>query len=137
VMQIRNDYDKKVFNGDIGRIVAIEVNDRRLIVSFDNRPIAYEASDLDSLVPAYAVSIHKYQGSECPCIVMPIHTAHFKLLQRNLLYTGLTRGKKLVVIVGSKKAIAMAVQNDSSGNRHTGLKEALLSTKIAATPAGC
>ncbi len=92
-----------------------------LQVTFDNRPVEYEFAELDELVLAYAVSIHKYQGSECPCIIIPIHTSHFKLLQRNLLYTALTRGKKLVVLIGSKQAIALAIQNDEVEKRHTGL----------------
>ena len=80
---------------------------------------------MDELILAYAVSIHKYQGSECPCIIIPIHTSHFKLLHRNLLYTGVTRGKKLVILVGTKKALAIAVKNDEVKKRFTGLKEAL------------
>jgi len=91
------------------------------------RPTATTFDELDELVLAYAVSIHKYQGSECPCIIIPVHTTHFKLLHRNLLYTGVTRGKKLVVLVGTKKALAIAVRNDEVKRRHTGLGQALLS----------
>lgn len=126
VMQIRNNYQKEIYNGDIGRIEDIDFSSQELLVSFDDREIPYDFSELDELVLAYAVSVHKYQGSECPCIIMPIHTSHFKLLQRNLLYTGVTRGKKLVILVGTKKALAMAVKNDEVKKRHTGLKSALI-----------
>ena len=91
----------------------------------DDKEVIYELSDLDQLALAYAVSIHKYQGSECPCVILPIHTTHFKLLHRNLFYTGVTRGKKLVVLVGTKKAIAIAVRNDEIQKRHTGLQKSL------------
>lgn len=126
VMQIRNNYQKEVFNGDIGRISDVDFASQELVVTFDEREIVYDFSELDELVLAYAVSVHKYQGSECPCVVIPIHTSHFILLQRNLLYTGVTRGKKLVILVGTKKALAMAVRNDEVKKRYTGLKPALL-----------
>lgn len=126
VMQIRNNYKKEVFNGDVGYILAIDAEEQTLIVHFDERQIVYEFSELDELVLAYAVSIHKSQGSEYPCVVIPVHTTHFKLLQRNLLYTAVTRGKKLVVIVGTKKAIMLAINNEEIKERHTGLKQALL-----------
>lgn len=126
VMQLRNDYNKLVFNGDIGRITKINNVDQQVVVQMDDREVTYEFADLDELVLAYAVSIHKYQGSECPCIVMPVHTSHFKLLTRNLLYTGVTRGKKLVVLVGTTKALAIAVNNDDVKKRHTGLQQALM-----------
>lgn len=125
VMQIRNNYQKLVYNGDVGKIVDIDMIEQTLKVVFDGRPVLYEFLEIDELVLAYAVSIHKYQGSECPCIVIPIHTSHFKLLYRNVLYTGVTRGKKLVVLVGSKKALAIAVQNSDTQKRHTGLQEAI------------
>lgn len=125
VMQIRNDHKREVYNGDIGRILSIDTVEQQVTVQIDDREVIYEFSDLDELVLAYAASVHKYQGSECPCIVMPIHTTHFKLLHRNLLYTGVTRGKKLVVLVGSKKAIALAVKNDEVKRRYTGLRQAL------------
>lgn len=125
VMQIRNDHQRAVYNGDIGRIVSIDPVEQTLIVRIDDRDILYEFSDLDELVLAYATSIHKYQGSECPCVIMPIHTTHFKLLHRNLLYTGVTRGKRLVVLVGTKKAIALSVKNDEVKRRYTGLQQAL------------
>lgn len=126
VMQLRNDYKRDVFNGDIGRIVKINAVDQQVIVTIDERDVIYEYNDLDELVLSYAVSIHKYQGSECPCIVMPIHTSHFKLLNRNLLYTGVTRGKRLVILVGSKKALFMAVKNDEVKKRYTGLQQAMM-----------
>lgn len=128
VMQIRNNYSKEVFNGDVGQISAIDLDDQTILIDFDGREILYEFSEMDEVVLAYAVSVHKYQGSECPCVVIPVHTTHFKLLHRNLLYTGVTRGKKLVILVGTKKAISMAVRNDEIKQRHTGLKQAILGT---------
>lgn len=122
VMQIRNNYQKEVYNGDVGYIDAIDLSDQVVKVSFDDKVVSYEFTELDELELAYAVSIHKYQGSECPCIIIPIHTSHFKLLYKNLLYTGITRGKKLVILVGSKKAIGMAVHNEDVRKRYTGLK---------------
>lgn len=126
VMQIRNDYKKGVFNGDIGRITKIDLAEQQVHVCIDEKEIAYDFFGLEDLVLAYAVSVHKYQGSECPCVVIPIHTSHFKLLYRNLLYTGVTRGKKLVVLVGTKQAIALAVKNDEVKKRYTGLRPALI-----------
>lgn len=123
VMQIKNNYDKNVFNGDVGQIV--EISEDLVFVRFDEKEVEYDFADLDELVLAYAVSVHKYQGSECPCIVIPIHTSHFKLLHRNLLYTAVTRGKKQVYLVGSKRAIGMAVSNNQVQKRHTGLEKAI------------
>jgi exodeoxyribonuclease V alpha subunit len=131
VMQIRNDYDKGVFNGDVGRIEAISAVDQQMAVVIDERTVLYDFSDLDDLVLAYAVSIHKYQGSECPCIIIPVHTTHFKLLHRNLLYTGVTRGKRLVVLVGTKRAVAIALKNDEVRRRYTGLRQALRGERAA------
>lgn len=125
VMQIRNDYKKEVFNGDVGRIAHINALEQEIIVRFDDREVVYDFGDIDDLVLAYAVSIHKYQGSECPCVVIPVHTTHFKLLHRNLLYTGVTRGKSLVVLVGTKKAISIAVRNDEVRRRYTSLRHLL------------
>lgn len=125
VMQIRNDYQKEIFNGDVGYIKKIDITEQEVIVSFDDKPVVYDFMDLDDLVLAYAVSIHKYQGSECSCVVIPVHTTHFKLLYRNLLYTGVTRGKKLVVLVGTKKALAIAVRNDEVRRRYTSLRQLL------------
>lgn len=126
VMQLRNDYQKEVYNGDIGRITQINPTDQHLVVTFDDREVIYDSSDCDELILSYAVSIHKYQGSECPCVVIPVHTTHFKLLNRNLLYTAVTRGKKIVVLVGTKKALMIAVKNDEVKKRYTGLQEALI-----------
>lgn len=125
VMQIRNNYDKGVRNGDIGRISSIDSGEQMLTVVFDGETVEYQFTELDELLLAYATSVHKYQGSECPCIVIPIHTSHFKLLHRNLLYTAVTRGKKQVYIVGTKKAIAIAIHNDHVQKRHTGLEKAM------------
>ena len=125
VMQIGNDYDKEVYNGDIGRIASIDEEEKEVKVIMDDREVVYDYSDLDELVHAYAVSVHKSQGSEYPAVVIPILTQHYVLLQRNLLYTGVTRGKKLVVIVGTKKAMAIAVKNNRTENRFTLLKQRL------------
>ncbi|OGN63973.1 MAG: recombinase RecD [Chlamydiae bacterium RIFCSPHIGHO2_12_FULL_49_9] len=125
VMQIRNNYDKKVYNGDIGRIIDIDSAEQTMNIAFDDKLVSYEFAELDEIVLAYATSVHKYQGSECPCIVMPIHTSHFKLLHRNLLYTAVTRGKRQVYLVGTKKAIGIAVGNDQVQKRYTGLEGAI------------
>ena len=126
IMQIRNNYQREVFNGDVGCIAKIDRTEQTVLVSFDKKQLSYDFSDLDELVLAYAVSVHKFQGCECPCVVMPVHTCHFKLLHRNLLYTGVTRGKRLVVLVGTKQALAIAVKNDEVKKRHTGLQQALM-----------
>jgi exodeoxyribonuclease V alpha subunit len=126
VMQIVNNYDKEVYNGDIGRIASIDEEAKEVKVIIDDRDIIYDYSDLDELVHAYAISVHKSQGSEYPAVVIPILTQHYVLLQRNLLYTGVTRGKKLVVIVGTKKAMAIAVKNNKTEKRYTLLKERLM-----------
>ena len=128
VMQIRNNYDKEVFNGDIGRINKIDREEQEIIVNYDGRMVSYEYSELDEIVLAYAVSVHKSQGSEYPVVVMPVLTQHYMLLQRNLLYTGITRGKKLVVLVGTNKAVAIAIKNNKPQKRYTLLKERLLAT---------
>ncbi len=125
VMQIRNNYDKQVFNGDMGRIRDIDQDAHTLVVDFEGLPIDYEFSQLDELVHAYAVSVHKAQGSEFPVVVMPILTQHYVLLQRNLLYTGITRARELVVLVGSKRALAIAVHNEKIAYRNTRLADAL------------
>lgn len=125
VMQLKNDYDKAVFNGDMGRIESIQPQDQIVTVLFDEKKVEYDYTELEDLVLGYACSIHKFQGSECPCVIIPIHTSHFKLLHRNLLYTGVTRGKKQVYIVGTTKAVAIAIHNDQVQKRYTGLKEAL------------
>jgi exodeoxyribonuclease V alpha subunit len=126
VMQIRNNYDKEVFNGDIGRIVRIDREEQEIMVNYDGRAVPYDYPDLDEIVLAYAVSVHKSQGSEYPVVVIPILTQHYMLLQRNLLYTGITRGKKMVVLVGTKKAIAIAIKNNKPQKRYTLLKDRLI-----------
>ncbi len=123
VMQIRNDYDKDVFNGDIGVVREIADDGRLTIELLDGRRATWEAGELDQLVHAYAVSVHKSQGSEYPAVVIPLLTQHYMMLQRNLLYTAITRGKRLVVLVGSRKAIGMAVRNDETRTRWTWLAE--------------
>lgn len=126
VMQIRNNYDKEVYNGDVGRIVKIDRIEQEVHIRYDDqRNVTYDFTEMDEVVLAYAVSIHKYQGSECPCIIMPFHTTHFTLLNKNLLYTGVTRGKKMVVLIGTNRAIYIALKNDQTASRWTGLKQAL------------
>lgn len=138
VMQIRNNYEKEVYNGDVGKIIAMDLTDQNIKVSFDGKIVEYEFLELDEIVLAYAVSIHKYQGSECPCVIIPVHTTHFKMLYKNLLYTGITRGKKLVVLVGTRKALAIAVKNVEVQRRYTGLRQAvckMLSSTYVEEPA--
>ena len=125
VMQIRNNYDKEVFNGDIGVVSSVSLEDRELSVDFDGRIITYDATELDELVLAYATTIHKSQGSEYPIVVMPIMMTHFVMLQRNLIYTGVTRAKKGLIIVGTKKAIAVSVRNLTVDKRNTLLTETI------------
>jgi exodeoxyribonuclease V alpha subunit len=123
VMQLRNDYDRNVFNGDIGVIATVDVDAGTAQVDFDRRLVLYERAELDQLVHAYAVSVHKSQGSEYPAVVIPLVTQHFMMLQRPLLYTAVTRGKRLVVLVGSKRAVALAVRNADAARRNTWLAE--------------
>ncbi len=139
VMQIRNNYDKDVFNGDLGRVKRIDLVEQQVIVEMENaaapsgasgREIPYEFTDMDEMLPAYAISVHKSQGNEYPCVIVPLLTQHFVLLQRNLLYTAITRGKKLVILVGSKKALAIAVRNNKTGARFSRLRERLREAKI-------
>ncbi len=125
VMQIRNNYDKNVFNGDIGYITAVDTNERTLTVTFDSRLVEYDITELDEIVLAYAVTIHKSQGSEFPVVVMPVTMKHFVMLQRNLIYTGITRAKKICVLVGTTKALAYAIKQNTVSKRNTKLKERL------------
>lgn len=125
VMQIRNNYDKEVFNGDIGIIESVDLQNRTLKVNFDQHVVEYESSELDELVHAYATTIHKAQGSEYPIVVMPVLMNHYVMLQRNLIYTGITRAKKILVMVGTRKALACAVRNVTVHRRNTLLKERL------------
>ena len=125
VMQIRNDYDKEVFNGDIGAIVKVDLEERELTVDFDGRDVVYDVTELDELALAYATTIHKAQGSEYPIVVMPFSMSHFVMLQRNLLYTGVTRAKKILVLIGEKKAVSYAIRNEKTAERNTKLAERL------------
>lgn len=125
VMQIRNNYDKEVFNGDIGIVSSIDFENRNLTVLFENRAVEYDVTELDELVQAYAITIHKSQGSEYPVVVMPVMMTHFVMLQRNLVYTGITRAKKMLVLVGTKKAISYAVKHVTVTKRNIKLKERL------------
>ena len=126
VMQIENDYDKEVYNGDIGYVKGIDVNEGELTATFDGRAVTYLFGELDTLVLAYATTIHKSQGSEYPAVIIPVLTQHYAMLQRNLLYTGITRGKQLVVLVGQRKAVAIAVKNVSGRKRWSKLDEWLV-----------
>ena len=125
VMQIRNNYDKWVFNGDIGTICSVDAEDRNLAVDFDGKKIEYDATELDELTLSYAVTVHKAQGAEYPVVVMPVTIGHQIMLQRNLLYTGITRAKKLFVMVGEEKAVRYAVTNSKAAERNTRLAERL------------
>ncbi len=122
VMQIKNNYDKHTYNGDIGRITDINFIDQKIMIDFYSREVEYDFTSLDEIVHAYAVSIHKSQGSEYPVVIIPVVVQHYILLQRNLIYTAITRGKKLVVLVGTKKALAMAINTIKSSKRYTRLQ---------------
>jgi exodeoxyribonuclease V alpha subunit len=121
VMQTVNNYDKNIFNGDIGRITALDTVQQTVTINIDGAPVVYDFLETDELVHAYAISVHKSQGAEYPCVVLPVVTQHYMMLQRNLLYTAVTRAKKLVVLVGTRRAIAIAVKNDKVTKRHTAL----------------
>lgn len=125
VLQLRNNYDKDVFNGDVGRIEQIDLENGEVRVDFEGTSVLYEFSDLDELTLAYAISVHKSQGSEYPVVVMPVLTQHYMMLQRNLLYTAITRAQKMVVLVGTRKALAMAVKNNKIATRWSALAQRL------------
>jgi exodeoxyribonuclease V alpha subunit len=125
VIQTENDYNRDVFNGDLGVIEEINRIEQEMVVNFEGRQVKYDFGDLDELARAYVLSIHKSQGSEFPCVVMPLHTQHYMLLLRNLLYTAVTRGKRLVVLVGTKRALGMAVRRQDTGRRYTALRKRL------------
>ncbi len=131
VMQIANNYDKEVFNGDIGWISKINEEDKEIVIDFDGRLINYDYSDLDEIALAYAISVHKSQGSEYPVVIFPVTTQHYVLLQRNLIYTGITRAKKLVVLIGTKKALAIAIKNNKPQLRFTNLSNRLQNQDLA------
>jgi exodeoxyribonuclease V alpha subunit len=124
-MQITNNYDKDVFNGDIGWISRIDHENQEVVIDFDGRLINYEYSDLDEVMLAYAISVHKSQGSEYSVVVMPVSTQHYLLLQRNLLYTAITRARRLVVLIGTKKALTIAIRNNKQQLRYTYLAQRL------------
>jgi exodeoxyribonuclease V alpha subunit len=130
VMQIRNNYDKEVFNGDMGRIMKIDPELREVLIAFDGRLTPYDFTDLDEIVLSYAVSVHKSQGSEYPVVIIPLVMQHYILLQRNLLYTAVTRGRRLVVLIGSTKALAIAVGNNKTRKRYTTLTERLMTADL-------
>jgi exodeoxyribonuclease V alpha subunit len=125
-MQIENDYDKEVYNGDRGVVSRIDMEEGELIVDLDGREVTCGFGELDELVLAYATTIHKSQGSEYPAVVIPLSTQHYPMLQRNLVYTGVTRGKRLVVLVGQRKALAIAVKGARTWRRWSKLREWLI-----------
>jgi len=122
-MQIENDYDKEVYNGDIGFVAAIDAQAEEILLTFDGRDVPYEFGELDRVQLAYAVTIHKSQGSEYPAVVVPLSTQHYPMLERNLIYTAITRGKRLVVVVGQTRALSIAVHNITKRPRWSKLKE--------------
>lgn len=122
VIQTRNNYDKDVFNGDIGVVRSLSLDEREILIEFDGRRVTYDFAELDEIDPAFAITVHKSQGSEFPCVIIPLAMEQYMLLQRNLLYTGITRGKMLVVLIGQKKAFAAAVRNQDARKRATGLR---------------
>jgi exodeoxyribonuclease V alpha subunit len=130
VMQTVNNYDKDVFNGDIGSVSSIDDQEQELCVIFDGRSVIYDFKELDELVLSYATTVHKSQGSEYPAVIIPIHTQHYMMLQRNLLYTALTRARKLVVLIGTRKAVAMAVKRVQAQRRVTSLQQRLSDAAI-------
>jgi exodeoxyribonuclease V alpha subunit len=129
VMQVENDYDREVYNGDLGVVRSIDPETSEMVIEFDGRPVTYGFGELDEVVLAYATTIHKSQGSEYPAVVIPLTTQHYPMLQRNLLYTAVTRGKRLVVIVGQKKAMAIAVKGKQTRRRWSKLREWLQSDR--------
>jgi exodeoxyribonuclease V alpha subunit len=128
-MEIENDYDREVYNGDLGIVQRVDQDKGELIVAFDGWDVSYGFGELDELLLAYATTIHKSQGSEYPAVVIPLVTQHYMMLARNLLYTGLTRGKRLVVLVGQRKALAIAVRNQGTRRRWAKLREHLAATR--------
>jgi exodeoxyribonuclease V alpha subunit len=127
-MQIQNDHEREVYNGDLGIVRRIDPDEGELVVDFEGREVAYDFGLLDALVLAYATTVHKAQGSEYPAVVIPLTTQHFPMLKRKLVYTGVTRGRRLVVIVGQRRALGMAVRGGEAGRRWSKLKELLTAT---------
>jgi exodeoxyribonuclease V alpha subunit len=136
VMETQNDYDREVFNGDLGLVARIDAEESALVVDYEGREVVYPFEELDTLVPAFATTIHKSQGSEYPAVVIPVVTQHYTMLARNLLYTGVTRGKRLVVLVGQRKAIGIAVRGGNAKRRWTKLREWLTPTATGRRPDG-
>jgi exodeoxyribonuclease V alpha subunit len=135
-MQVENDHEREVYNGDLGLVWRIDPDEGELVVDFEGREVAYDFGELDALVLAYATTVHKAQGSEYPAVVIPLTTQHFPMLKRNLVYTGVTRGKRLVVVVGQAKALAMAVRGGVQRRRWSKLKERLAAAaRMAVAPA--
>jgi exodeoxyribonuclease V alpha subunit len=134
VMQLRNNYDKEVFNGDIGFVVRIDAEEGVLLIDYEGREVVYEGAERHELQLAYAITVHKAQGSEFPCVLLPLHTTHATMLQRNLLYTALTRGRRLVVVVGSRRAVALAIASNRVQARHSALRQRLLERCESAAP---
>jgi exodeoxyribonuclease V alpha subunit len=130
VIQTENNYDKEVFNGDIGQVLSIDPEERELVIRFEEREVLYDFNELDELSLAYAITIHKSQGSEFPAVVVPLAMHHYLLLQRNLVYTAMTRGRRLVVLVGQRKALAIAVRNDRAAERFSCLYDRLVRGQI-------
>ena len=131
VLQTVNNYDKDVFNGDLGWVTGVDLAAGRVTVNFDETGVDYDFTELDELQPSYAMTVHRAQGSEFPAVVIPVLTQHYPMLQRNLLYTAITRGRRLVVVVGSRKALAMAVRNDRPGERNS-----MLGLRVSGTGTG-
>jgi exodeoxyribonuclease V alpha subunit len=128
VIQLKNDYQREVFNGDLGVVVAIDAIEQEVTISFEGRDVVYDYADLNEVALAWSISIHKSQGSEYPVVILPIYMTHYVMLSRNLIYTGLTRAKKLAIVIGSNKAIGMAVRQVNQQERYTRLKERLHAT---------
>jgi exodeoxyribonuclease V alpha subunit len=125
VIQLKNDYEREVFNGDLGVVAAIDTTEQEVTIQFDGRDVTYDYADLNEIALAWSISIHKSQGSEYPVVLLPIYMTHYVMLSRNLIYTGLTRAKKLAIVIGSNKAIGMAVRQVNQQQRYTRLKERL------------
>jgi exodeoxyribonuclease V alpha subunit len=138
VMQVENDHEREVYNGDLGIVRRIDPEEGELAVDFEGREVAYDFGELDALALAYATTVHKAQGSEYPAVVIPLTTQHYAMLARNLLYTGVTRGKRLVVLLGQRKALGMAVRNGAARRRWSKLREWLRpDSEVSATPPTC
>ena len=129
-MQTANDYDKEVFNGDLGFVSTIDADAQEVTITFDGRDVVYQFGELDEVSLAFSTTIHKSQGSEYPAVVIPVGMTHYMMLRRNLIYTGVTRGKKLVVLVGQRKAVGIAVRSAEGGRRWSKLRELLESAVV-------